>query len=168
MLRHGYFCERQKVMAEIKPPTPLGIYSYSIFLAGSIERGLVGDWQSEIVKKLSDLDLTVLNPRRVDWDSSWKQEKDFGPFREQVEWEMDGQNIANLILMYMDPQTKAPISLMELGLSAHKGKMIVCCPDGFWRKGYVDIVCERYGIPQVETLDELTKAARKHFQHYTG
>ena len=81
---------------------------------------------------------------------------------------MDGQNMANLILMYLDPQTKAPISLMELGLSAHKRKLIVCCPDGFWRKGYVDIVCERYGIAQVDTLDELADAGRKHFLHDAG
>ena len=57
--------------------------------------------------------------------------------------------------MYFSPETKSPISLLELGLYATSGKMIVCCPDGFWRKGNVEIVCEKYEIPLYETLDDL-------------
>jgi hypothetical protein len=49
--------------------------------------------------------------------------------------------------MYFDPNTKSPISLLELGLFAQSKKLIVCCPRGFWRKGNVDITCDRYGIP---------------------
>jgi hypothetical protein len=33
---------------------------------------------------------TILNPLRADWDSTWKEEKDFEPFREQTEWELEG------------------------------------------------------------------------------
>lgn len=61
--------------------------------------------------------------------------------------------------MYFDPSTKSPISLLELGLYARAGKMIVCCPDGFWRKGNVDIVCFRHKIKQVQTLDALINMA---------
>jgi hypothetical protein len=57
--------------------------------------------------------------------------------------------------MYFDPATKSPISLLELGLFAKTGKLIVCCSEGFWRKGNVDIVCKRYGVMQVENLDKL-------------
>jgi len=57
--------------------------------------------------------------------------------------------------MYFDPNTKSPISLLELGLHANSGKMIVCCPKGFWRKGNVDIVCERYDVPVVCDIDSL-------------
>jgi len=40
--------------------------------------------------------------------------------------------------------------------------MIVCCPEDFWRKGNVDIVCERYGVDQVDTLDELIEFAKEY------
>jgi hypothetical protein len=77
-------------------------------------------------------------------------------FREQVEWELTALEKADLIAMYFDPATKSPVSLLELGLFARTGKMIVCCPEGFWRKANVDIVCENYGVKQVESLDDLT------------
>jgi hypothetical protein len=72
-----------------------------------------------------------------------------------VNWELNGLDKADYILMYFSPETKSPISLLELGLYAASGKLIVCCPEGFWRKGNVDIVCEKYGIQTVDTLDEL-------------
>ena len=57
--------------------------------------------------------------------------------------------------MYFDPETKSPITLLELGLYARSGKLVVCCPHGFWRRGNVDIVCDRYGVDQVKLLDTL-------------
>ena len=35
---------------------------------------------------------------------------------------------------------RAPITLLELGLFARSGKLIVCCPDGYWRKGNIEVV----------------------------
>ena len=95
------------------------------------------------------------NPRRDDWDSSWRQQIGDGQFREQVDWELAAQEAADRILMYFSPGTKSPITLLELGLAARTGKLIVCCPDGFWRKGNVDVVCARYGVEQVADLDAL-------------
>jgi len=79
-----------------------------------------------------------------------------------VEWELDALALANLVVMYLAPGTMSPISLLELGIYAANGgnKLVVCCPEGFHRKGNVDIVCERYGIEQVDSLDELTDAIR--------
>jgi len=74
-----------------------------------------------------------------------------------VEWELNALEKANIIAMYFEPGTKSPVSLLELGLFAHTGRMIVCCPDGFWRKGNVDVVCERYGVKQVESLNDLSQ-----------
>ena len=122
--------------------------------------GEAEDWQDQIGKSLRSLDVTVLNPRRDDWDSSWKQEIENEQFRGQVEWELEGQEKADIIACYFDPKTKAPITLMELGLFGRTGKMIVACPEGYWRKGNVDIVCARYGIRQVPTLDLLIEEIR--------
>ena len=127
-----------------------------IFLAGSIEMGLAEDWQTRVAKHLQNqLDYTLLNPRRDDWDSSWVQSIENPNFYQQVNWELNGLERADTIILYLSPETKSPISLLELGLFAASGKLLVCCPSGFWRKGNVDIVCERHHIPVYEKLDEL-------------
>lgn len=144
-------------MADVlKPPAPLRIINRpSVFLAGSIEMGQAEDWQTQLIRELHDCQGTILNPRRDEWNASWVQSIDNPPFREQVEWELAAQEQADLIAMYFAPTTKAPITLLELGLFARSGKLAVCCPDGFWRQGNVKIVCQRYGIPLVPNLAEL-------------
>ncbi|MBA7539150.1 hypothetical protein ES705_31429 [subsurface metagenome] len=127
----------------------------SVFLAGSIEMGKAENWQQRLSRELQNI--TVLNPRRDDWDNTWIQSIDNPQFREQVEWELEALEIANIIVIYFDKTTKSPITLLELGLFAHTGKLIVCCPNGYWRKGNVDIVCNRYGIEQVETINDLIR-----------
>ena len=129
----------------------------SLFLAGSIEMGVAELWQDKVTEALKDTNVLILNPRRDDWDSSWKQTIDDPQFREQVEWELTALERSSVILMYFDPATKSPISLLELGLHASSGKLLVCCPDGFWRKGNVEVVCNRYGIPLYNELDEVIK-----------
>lgn len=150
-------------MIEIKAPADYSAHKDkpSVFLAGSIEMGVAEDWQAKVAAGLVHLDALLLNPRRSAWDSSWKQSIDNPIFREQVEWELDALDAADIIVMYFVPETKSPITLLELGIHAAAApeKMIVCCPEGFWRKGNVDIVCKRYGVRSVETLDELIDAA---------
>lgn len=127
----------------------------NVFLAGSIEMGVAEKWQEKVIAALSDRPIRFLNPRREDWDSSWKQDIEDEKFVEQVMWELESLEMAHIIIMYFDPNTKSPISLLELGLHAKEQKLIVLCPEGFWRKGNVDVVCEYYGINQVDTFDEL-------------
>ena|ERR1700733_6944284 len=137
---------------------------FSVFLAGSIEQGKAVKWQDKITEMLKDLDVVILNPRRSDWDDSWDEDIENKQFREQVEWELDGQDLATLIIMYFDPATKSPITLLELGLYAHSGKMIVCCPEGFWRKGNVDIVCKRYDVMQVDSIEVIAQGIKKAYE----
>ena len=144
-------------MREIKPPETIERIGdrTSIFLAGSIEMGKAEDWQERIVREFEEKDNVIFfNPRRDDWDSSWEQKESNPQFNEQVNWELGHLGRADIIFMYLSPETKSPISLLELGLYAESGKMIVCCPDEFWRKGNVDIVCSHYDIPLYETLDK--------------
>ena len=134
---------------------------YSVFLAGSIEGDTAQKWQDIVIEKLKDTSVTLLNPRRDEWDTSWKQDINNRIFNEQVIWELEALEKANLVIMYFDKSTKSPISLLELGLFAQSGKLVVCCPEGFWRKGNVDIVCERYGALQVQNLEDLIKEVKK-------
>jgi hypothetical protein len=147
----------------IKPPTPLPteLQSPSVFLAGSIEMGLAEYWQDELERALADLDVLILNPRREAWDASWVQSIDNPLFREQVEWEMSALERADIVAMYFAPDTKAPVTLLELGLRARAGSLIVCCPAGYWRHGNVEIVCRRFDLPIVTTLPELVTFVRK-------
>jgi hypothetical protein len=149
-------------MIHIKAPHDYAAHrsKTSVFLAGSIEMGSAEDWQAKVVKGLSHTEALILNPRRDQWDSSWEQKITNTPFREQVEWELTALDNADIILVYYCPDTKAPITLLELGLYAHSNpeKLIVCCPEGFWRKGNVDIVCAKYGVEQTATLEGLIKA----------
>lgn len=147
----------------LKPPTPLSLAGDrpSVFLAGSIEMGAASEWQADFERALADLDVTILNPRRDAWDGTWVQSIDNPQFREQVEWELAGQEQATLIAMYFAPATKAPITLLELGLFARSGKVIVCCPAGYWRRGNDEVVCRQNGVPLVESLPELVEAVRQ-------
>lgn len=135
----------------------------SVFLAGSIDMGAAEDWQAALAQRLAAGNWLLLNPRRRDWDASWAQRIDNEPFRTQVEWELDGLERADCIAFYFAPQSKAPITLLELGLWARSGKAVVCCADDFWRKGNIDIVCQRYQVPQVATLDELARYIEDKF-----
>ncbi|WP_074408083.1 MULTISPECIES: nucleoside 2-deoxyribosyltransferase domain-containing protein [Aquimarina] len=133
----------------------------SVFLAGSIESGVAQKWQDKVVEKLSEENVTLLNPRRSSWDASWEQKLDNPVFKEQVLWELEALEKADMIIMYFDKKTKSPITLLELGLYARSNKLVVCCPDGFWRKGNVDVVCEQYGVQKVNSLEELINEVKK-------
>jgi hypothetical protein len=138
---------------------------FSVFLAGSIEMGAAEDWQTRIEQVLADYSVTIFNPRRDEWDSSWEQRETNPQFNHQVNWEMNRLEEANIIFMYFSPETKSPISLLELGM--HKDdNIIVCCPDGFWRKGNVEIVCSRNGIPLFDNLNSAIASLRSRLAYY--
>lgn len=153
----------------IKAPNPFKVGGGRpiIFLAGSIEMGVAENWQARLEHELRHLDVVILNPRRDDWDSSWEQSIHNESFVAQVTWELEAQEAADIIAMYFDPSTKSPITLLELGLFGRNHdyfggrKLIVCCPDGFWRKGNVDIVCKRYGIEMVASIDDLVRHVKE-------
>jgi Nucleoside 2-deoxyribosyltransferase like len=126
-----------------------------LFLAGTIEMGASENWQSKAVARLENLAIVLLNPRRLNWDLSIRPEADEPLFREQVEWELDALERADHIFMYFLPGSKSPITLLEFGLFARSGRLTVCCPDGFWRRGNVLLTCERFRVPVIDSLYEL-------------
>lgn len=140
----------------------------SVFLAGSIEMGAAEEWQQRVTSALADVNCVVLNPRRKDWDSSWVQSIENEQFRYQVNWELNGLlDHADHYFFYLQPGTKSPITMLELGLSiglSRKSRHIVVCPDGFWRKGNIDIVCKRYSIPVFTSLDDGIKELKQKLE----
>lgn len=143
-------------MLHIQAPNiqPISPRYTSVFLAGSIDNGSAEDWQKYVVSQFEDCDnVAIYNPRRDDWDSTWECSIDNPKFKEQVEWELRHLDRCDYIIMYLSPTSIAPISLLELGLFSNKEDLIVVCPEGYHRKGNVDIVCDRFGITQLPTLD---------------
>lgn len=144
----------------VKPPQIVKIdYSkINVFTAGTIDQDNSEDWQTKLCEPFIDNeDIILFNPRRENWDSSWANVKSDENFYGQVNWELSYLDYADIIVFVFLPGSKSPITLLELGLYANSGKCIVYCPDGFWRKGNVDIVCEKYGIRQVDSIDEIIK-----------
>jgi hypothetical protein len=121
--------------------------------------GSAPDWQSELVRALA-VDATFLDPRRAEWDATWRQSIEEPQFRGQVEWELDGLEAADVIAMWFVPETKSPITLLELGLHARGGKLVVGCPDGFWRRGNIEVVCARFGVPLFAEWNAFVAAVR--------
>jgi hypothetical protein len=149
---------------EIKAPTPFQKEiknNTSIFLAGSIEMGTAEQWQKRVVDYLEFEDVVILNPRRDDWDSSWKQTIQNKQFREQVLWEHSGLVFADVIAMYFAADSKSPITLLELGMFANSDKLVIFCPKDFYRRGNIEVVASIYGIPLFDNEREWLKAVKQ-------
>ncbi|KAI1816735.1 hypothetical protein GGS20DRAFT_174346 [Poronia punctata] len=128
----------------------------SIFLAGTTTMVGNGNWRERLSASLSEYPITIFDPMRSDWDSTWREDVTFAPYREQVMWELDKQEKADLVVFYFGPDTLAPVSLLEFGLSARiSGKAIVIAPVGYSKRGNVQLVCEKYGVEFLDTLDRL-------------
>ncbi|KAK4221502.1 hypothetical protein QBC38DRAFT_491908 [Podospora fimiseda] len=145
----------------------------SIFLAGTTTPTNGPDWRETLTKAISDLPvaLTVFDPTRSDWDSSWKEDILFPKFKEQVDWELDMQEKADLVVIYFGPNTKAPISLLELGLVARSGKAIIGCHGQYEKRGNVQVVAQRFGLELLEIEDDydiLATAVRRRVENLFG
>ncbi len=125
--------------------------------------GLADEWQQRVVDAFPE-DVTFLNPRRKDWDSSWD---DNSPeLDEQINWELENLAEADIIFMYFDPNTKAPITLLELGIHLEKrSNLVVCCPDGYWKKANVKSTSKRYASPVFNTFEEALKMLGEYIDY---
>jgi hypothetical protein len=143
---------RNQIIYAPSDEAPRGVKS--VFLAGTTSKVDTSDWRETLSASLSDVPVTIYNPYRADWDSSWCEDINFAPYREQVEWELDKQEKADIVVVYFHPATQAPVSLLELGMCARvPGKAIVVCPEGYWKRGNVQIVCKKFDIEMVDNFD---------------
>lgn len=125
----------------------IGKNPFRIFLAGTIDNGDSTDWQQELINTINGVELrrptSIYNPRREEWPSS----DDHREIDRQIEWELSHLEKADLIVMNILANSKSPISLMELGLFAREGRLMVFCPKTFYRYDNVRNVCKRYEVP---------------------
>ena len=149
----------------IHSPKPYDKNKKTVFLAGSIEQGSASLWQEDVQNALKHLDIQILNPRRKKWKKDATSNPTDPYFKEQVIWELDGLKNADIIFLFLDPHTRSPISLLELGLYAESKKLIIVCPKDFWRYGNVEIVSGYYNINLFYSLKEGISALAKEIKN---
>ena len=146
------------------PSDKIPQHAKSIFLAGSTNTGsqatdAATDWRKTVSESLADRPITIYNPYRADWDSSWREDIYFTPFREQLEWELDMQEKADLVVVHFEADAEAQLSLLEFGIWVRApGKTVVVCPDGFSKKGNVQVVCKRFDVEMLDTPEQVKDA----------
>lgn len=137
---------------EVKPPAAWRKDKFTVFLAGAIDGGTAAPWQRYVAEHLAAYDIVILNPLRDDWDSSWDQSIENPQFREQVAWEQRGLREADFRVFVFLDDSKAPITLLELGENLDQPGA-VCCEPNYYRKGNVDITCALNNMPVFESLN---------------
>ncbi|KOS22569.1 hypothetical protein ESCO_001972 [Escovopsis weberi] len=155
--------QAQVIMAPSRPPRPPppaaeGTARPSIFLAGTTSPTEEPDWREKLTSDLAHLPITIFNPRRADWGASWREDMSDSRFREQVEWELEMQDRADVVVVFLHGVSAAPISLLELGLCVRSGRAVVCALDSYSKRGNVEAVCRRYGAVFVSSMQELRDA----------
>lgn len=143
------------------------IHRFKVFLAGTIDNGNSEDWQTLCYEHFANKSITLYNPRRDSWNSSLDTTINSKDLVEQVEWELNALRDSSVILMNLLPDSKSPISLLELGLFAKDTKLVVVCPDKFYRSGNVKVVCRQYGIPVFDTIEEGIEFTLKLYEQIT-
>ena len=125
----------------------------NVFLGGTIDNGDSENWQDALIKTLDWIEfkyqVNIFNPRREEWPSS----DDHNEINKQIDSELEHLERSNIIVMNILENSKSPISLMEIGLFARTGKLMVFCTEEFYRYDNVRKVCERYDVKLFNTND---------------
>lgn len=105
--------------------------------------------------------VTIIDPTQPKWDSTWVLDYEHAAdtrFRTQVDWELERQTSADLVVLYFVAGQAAPVSLLELGLAlGGKKRVLVGCEKGYKQRGNVQAVCDRYGVSLMENLEGLVE-----------
>jgi hypothetical protein len=128
----------------------------SLFLAGGITN--CPDWQKDLVAKLSDTEITLVNPRRNCWEMRADIEQ------EQIIWEWKHLIRVDAILFWFPCETDCPIALYELGSwNFRPKKLFIGCHPNYKRKRDVEIQTklERPFQVIVYSLDELVDQVKE-------
>ncbi|HZR38821.1 MAG TPA: nucleoside 2-deoxyribosyltransferase domain-containing protein [Ktedonobacteraceae bacterium] len=125
----------------------------SLFLAGGITD--CPDWQKEMIEKLKDSPLVLLNPRRTSFPIEERSTA-----REQIEWEHIHLRKATAISFWFPCETLNPIVLYELGAwSMTEKKLFVGVHPDYQRMQDVQIqtALARPDVQVVMSIEELAQ-----------
>lgn len=105
---------------DIFVPSSINDYQDTVFLGGGISG--CPPWQDEAVNLFKDSGLTIINPRRKDFDTNNKS-----MFYEQIEWEYWHLKLSAIKLFWFPKDTLCPITLFELGKHLKDKNVFVGC-----------------------------------------
>lgn len=142
----------------IEAPTEFIQNRPAIFLAGGISDA--EDWQHAFVRLLPDGDYSILNPRRRDFPQG-----DPLVQTEQIEWEHQHLQKADLVTFWFPPQTLCPIALFELGTCCSAGTPIAVGADPGYARRFDVWAQLQLRRPDVELVDSLEALSRQVAEH---
>lgn len=119
-----------------------------IFLAGSIDLKLSSNWREELIVKSGNHHFYFDPTNKNHDDLDQKQ------MENHIKWELDALCMADKIILNFLPNSTSPISLVELGLYVSTTKLIVVCPNEFYKSNYINILCKKYKTPLFNTINE--------------
>ncbi len=128
------------------------------FLAGSIDLDLSGNWRKAVIEEIND-SMHFFDPTRTDHNKLNDTQ-----MKEHIKWELDALNLSDRILLNFLPNAKSPISLAELGMYVRSSKLMVVCPDQFYQRRYVGVLCDKYDTPFFDSLEEAVKHLKDNIQ----
>lgn len=143
-------------MPVLTAPADTQLNGCSLFLAGGISN--CGDWQSEMIALLAATDLTLLNPRREDFDVSNPSMTEA-----QIRWEYRYLRKASAVLFWFPPETLCPITLFELGGALERNAPVfVGCDPAYARQEdvRVQVGLARREVQIVFSVDDLAEQVR--------
>lgn len=142
----------------IAPQKDSGIYTKSLFLAGGITN--CPDWQSFVIEKFKNTNLTIYNPRRPNFQISDANNK------EQIDWEFKYLRWCDSIMFWFPAESICPIALFELGGALERLDLqqvfVGCSPDYPRRK---DLEIQLSLIPNGPVLDYNLENLVKHIKY---
>jgi len=106
--------ERSNLMYLVKSPNyQLPPNTIKVFLAGCMEP----QWRNQFIKDLSSQNIVLIDPTNEDYKT-----QSFDDYKAHCYWELDMQNLSDIIVVWLDENSVAPISLFEIGISCGKGQ----------------------------------------------
>jgi hypothetical protein len=135
-------------MQYIECPSEEEPKNISIFLAGGITN--CPDWQSEVVERLKDRNITIFNPRRKNFPIN-----DPSASLAQILWEYKRLRSSTLNLFWFSRGSVNPIALFELGSALERPThVLIGCDPGYERISDVEIQT-RLRCPQEKVAHSL-------------
>lgn len=136
-------------------------YTVTVFLAGTIEMGAGVRWHAEAAERIYRTlqgkaggalmmpELAFYNPRRDDGFAPGMEDR-------QIRWEQERLREADYVFMYLQADTKSPVSLLEFGQFIASGRLYVACDPSFyrWRNLKVTAGFDHAADHVVDSVDE--------------
>lgn len=126
----------------------------AVFLAGGISDA--ENWQAQLVRRLGDIQGTIVNPRRKVYPRGDRAEN-----QRQIKWEYRHLTQADFVAFWFPPQTLCPIALFELGVCCGlQLPMIVGVDPDYLRRFDVEVQLQLHR-PDVLLVDRLEAVAER-------